>query len=56
MLIKIKTYKIRQSGYRGMEVALPRTWIEDKGLKPGALLDFHIDPEKPDSLILTIVK
>ncbi len=39
--IKIKTYRLRRSGLRGLTIHLPAVWIEDTGLKAGDSLDLY---------------
>lgn len=46
-MIKIKEYKIRKSGVRGMVITLPQVWIQDNNLEPGDEIEiFRTDDEK----------
>jgi bifunctional DNA-binding transcriptional regulator/antitoxin component of YhaV-PrlF toxin-antitoxin module len=50
MNVKIKIYKIQQSGLRGNQITLPKVWIDDQMLSPGDQIDIYRDSE--DRLIL----
>jgi AbrB family looped-hinge helix DNA binding protein len=53
MPIKIKTYKVHQSG-RGVVLTLPAVWADDLGLCPGDRLDVYRDAG--DRLIIVPAK
>lgn len=49
-MIKIKKYKVRESGLRGRAISLPKVWVDDVGLRPGDIVNFYRDEK--DRLIL----
>ena len=53
-MVKIKEYKIRASGVRGLVVSLPQVWVKDNDLRAGDAVDVYRDEE--DRLILRVVK
>lgn len=48
--VKIKSYRIRQAGKRGLVLTLPAVWVDDLNLSPGARLDVYRDTS--DRLII----
>lgn len=53
MLVKVKSYRIRQSG-RGLILTLPQVWTDDLDLKPGDKLDVYRDSS--DRLVIMSCK
>lgn len=49
-MIKVKTYKLRKSGKRGVVLSLPKTWLDDLNLKPAD--EINIFRDDMDNLIL----
>lgn len=47
---KIKSYKVRKGGLRGMTINLPAVYTDDLSLKPGDRLDIY---REGDRLIIT---
>lgn len=52
--IKIKSYKVRRDGLRGMVISLPKVWAEDQQLKAGDRIDIYRNTE--DQLIIVCSK
>lgn len=52
--VKIKSYRLSQTGDRGLKLTIPRVWAEDVGIKPGDRLDVYRDSE--DRLIIVAAK
>ncbi len=48
----IGQYTARLYGPRGVQVILPKAWLEANGVKPKDKITFHVDPKKPDRLLL----
>ncbi len=42
-LVKIKTYRLGFRGQRGYLMSVPRSWVEDNGLRRGMRLDVYGD-------------
>lgn len=42
-LIKLKTYRIRANGLRGLQLQLPTSWVEDLGICKGDQLVIYRD-------------
>ena len=42
-VVKIKEYRIRLNGRRGMVITLPKVWVDDKRLSPGDTLEIFRD-------------
>lgn len=49
-MVKIKSYRLRHSGRRGVLLSLPLAWSDDLGLKPGDKLDVYRD--EPGRLLI----
>ncbi len=47
---KIKSYKVRKGGLRGMTINLPAVYTDDLNLRPGDRLDIY---REGDRLIIT---
>lgn len=43
--VKIKVYKVKRAGIRGLNVTLPQVWCDDIGLVQGDRLDVLRDNE-----------
>jgi len=53
-MVKIKSYKIRKQGIRGLVISLPKVWADDQRLQTGDKVDFYRDEQ--DRLILVANK
>lgn len=53
-MIKIKEYKIRKSGKRGLVVTLPQVWILDNKLSTGDKIEFYRTED--DDLVIKVKK
>ena len=40
-LVLLQHYKIRRAGERGHSITVPKSYMEDLGLKPGQTLNFY---------------
>jgi len=54
ILVKIKEYKVRDSGLRGCVVTLPQLWLKDLGLSGGDSIMIYRDED--DRLVLVAKK
>lgn len=48
--VKIKAYRLRRAGGKGLTLTLPAVWVDDLGLSPGDRLDVYRDTS--DRLII----
>jgi bifunctional DNA-binding transcriptional regulator/antitoxin component of YhaV-PrlF toxin-antitoxin module len=53
-MVRIKEYRISQSGDRGLKITLPGVWVKDVGARKGDRIDVYRDEE--DRLILVLAK
>jgi len=53
-MVKIKEYKIRKSGKRGLVVTLPQVWAQDNGLDIGDKIEFYRNEN--EELVLKVAK
>ena len=44
-LVRIRSYKARLNGLRGLVVELPQSWADDVGIRRGTRLDVFRDPD-----------
>jgi hypothetical protein len=42
-MVKVKSYRIRKNGTRGVVISLPKVWTDDLALSPGEKLDLYQD-------------
>ena len=54
MEVKIKQYKIRKSGKRGLTITVPQVWVLDNKLSAGDMIVFF--RTENDDLVLKIKK
>lgn len=52
--VKIKSYKVRNDGLRGLVISLPKAWTEDQDLEAGDVIDIYRDLE--DHLVIVSEK
>lgn len=52
MLLKVKTYRLRRSGDRGVIVQIPTAYCEEVGLGPTDSVDLYRDSKDPSALVL----
>lgn len=54
-LVKIKSYKVRRGGLRGLVISLPIVWVRHQQIQPSDCIAFYQAPNS-DELILKLEK